>query len=106
MFASEGHVSLNRALIDKPELFSFDVVNLRPSWFVGVDSRKFRFIDVQWNGRKHPPPSTISAEIDVLADGKCGPAMQSPHDRLAQTCRELSTNAEENRDYPLSNSFQ
>jgi hypothetical protein len=47
------------------------------------------------------PNGTIGAEIDALEEEN----YQWPHTRLAQVCRRLSANAEENREYPLANEF-
>jgi len=101
VFPLEGHVSFVRAHIEKPELFSFYAIPLRPSWFVGVDARKFDFTDVKWYGMPGGLEGTLDEEIAALER----PGVESPHTLLAQACRRLSANAEENHEYPLANEF-
>jgi uncharacterized protein YjbI with pentapeptide repeats len=102
VFAPEGQVSFKRARIEKPELFSFDTIKLRPSWFVGVDARKFDFTAVDWDGLLKGFADTFDREIKGIREkGEPG----SPYDSLAQACRRLSANTEENREYPLANEF-
>jgi len=103
VFAPEGQVNFKRARIDKPDLFSFDTLRLRPSWFVGVDARKFDFTAVDWGGLLDGSANTLDREIKGIREkGETG----SPYVLLAQACRRLSANAEENREYPLANEFQ
>jgi uncharacterized protein YjbI with pentapeptide repeats len=106
LFAAEGQVSFKRARIDKPELFSFDTLLMRPSWFVGVDARKFDFTAVQWYGLSNGSAGTFDKAFDkeikgIREKGETG----SPYILLAQACRRLSANAEENHEYPLANEF-
>jgi uncharacterized protein YjbI with pentapeptide repeats len=90
--------------IEKPDLFSFHRVKLRPSWFINVDPRKFDFTDVQWPGQPGGPKVSLDDEIRSLQDRKIE-AFYDPYILLAQACRRLSANAEENREYPLANEF-
>jgi hypothetical protein len=102
VFAPKGQVSFKRARIDKPELFSFDTVRLRPSWFVGVDARKLDFTSVKWDGLLDGSANTLDREVKGIREtGETG----SPYVLLAQACRRLSANAEENREYPRANEF-
>jgi uncharacterized protein YjbI with pentapeptide repeats len=102
VFPLEGHVSFVRAHIEKPELFSFYATPLRPSWFVGVDARKFDFTDVKWYGMLGAD-GTLKEELSALE--KHYGVSVSPHTLLAQACRRLSANAEDNREFPLANEF-
>ena len=101
VFHPDGQVSFTRARMDKPELFSFDTVDLRSSWLVGVDARKFDFTDVKWYGMPGGLEGTFDEEIAALE--KRG--VEPPHTLLAQACRRLSANAEDNHEYPLANEF-
>jgi hypothetical protein len=76
---------------------------------VGVDARKFDFTAVQWYGLFHSNGSedtfdeAFDKEINGIREkGETG----SPYTLLAQACRRLSANAEDNREYPLANDFQ
>jgi uncharacterized protein YjbI with pentapeptide repeats len=102
VFALKGQVSFTRARIEKPEQFSFDTVQLRPSWLVGVDARKFDFTAVRWYGLLNGSASSFDEEIKRVADKEKG---RSAHKLLAQACQRLAANAEENRDYPTANEF-
>jgi uncharacterized protein YjbI with pentapeptide repeats len=102
VFDLEGQVSFTRARIEKPKQFSFDTVELRPSWLCGVDAREFKFTRVEWFGLPNGPEGTLDDEISLLQERE---GVKSPHTLLAQTCRELSINAEQNRDYRLSGEF-
>jgi uncharacterized protein YjbI with pentapeptide repeats len=102
VFAPEAQVSLRRARIEKPELFSFDTLRLHPSWLVGVDPRKFDFNGVGWYGLPNGPKGSFGDEIKrIRQKGEAG----SPYSLLAQACQRLAANTEENRDYPTANEF-
>jgi len=107
VFDSRSRVRFDRCQIDKPELFRFHNVVLRPSWFIDVDVRKVHFTDVKWYGLPNGPEGTLREEIDALREqGVDVPyGVASPHTLLAQACRRLSANAEESREYPLANEF-
>jgi uncharacterized protein YjbI with pentapeptide repeats len=87
--------------IDNPALLTFYKVFLRPHWFHGLDVRKVDFTEVQWRGLPGGPSGTLDEEINALKKQD----IKSPYGLLAQTCRRLSANAEENREYPLANEF-
>jgi uncharacterized protein YjbI with pentapeptide repeats len=99
----------NNTRIEKPEQFTFNTVLLHPCWFINADVRKVDFTDVAWYGMPGGPEGTLNGEIDALKK-RGGDALEkrgvgSPYTLLAQTCRRLSANAEENREYPLANEF-
>jgi len=56
---------------------------------------------VRWYGLPGGPGGTIDEEINALNER----GVESPYTRLAQACRDLSTNAEDHRQYPLANEF-
>jgi uncharacterized protein YjbI with pentapeptide repeats len=102
VFAPDGHVSFTRARVEKPELFSFDTLRLRPSWLVGVDARKFDFTAVEWYGMPNGPEGGLSDEISRVRQKE---QARFPHVLLEQACQKLAANAEENRQYPVANEF-
>jgi uncharacterized protein YjbI with pentapeptide repeats len=87
--------------VDKPERLRFNSVLLHPGCFINTDVRKVDFTDVKWYGMPGGPKGTLDEEIHALEDLD----VKSPHTLLAQACRRLSANAEENREYPLANEF-
>jgi uncharacterized protein YjbI with pentapeptide repeats len=102
VFASEAWATFDSVRIEKPEQFMFNTVLLHPAWFINADVRKVDFTDVKWYGMPGEiPEGTLDEEIHALEDRR----VQSPHTLLAQACRRLSANAEENREYPLANEF-
>src|SRR5215203_3210769 len=92
------------ARIEKPELFSFHRGRLRPSWFINVDPRRFDFTEVQWPGQPGGPKVTLDDEIRSLQNRNIQ-ASYNPYILLAQACRRLSANAEDNHEYPIANEF-
>jgi hypothetical protein len=101
VFASEARAWFHSVRIDKPELLTFNTVLLHPGWFINADVRKVDFTDVKWYGMPGGPEGRIEAEVKDLKDR----GVESPYTLLSQACRRLSTNAEENREYPLANEF-
>jgi hypothetical protein len=101
VFGSQAWAWFDHAQIDKPELLTFNTVALHPSWFINADVRKVNFTDVKWYGMPGGLNGKIEDEINALK----GEQVESPHTLLSQACRMLSTNAEENREYPLANEF-
>jgi hypothetical protein len=95
-------VSFTRARVEKPELFSFDTLRLRPSWLVGVDARKFDFTAVEWYGMPNGPEGGLNDEISRVHQKE---QARSPHVLLEQACQKLAANAEENRQYSVANEF-
>lgn len=101
VFASRAWAWFNYSRIEKPELLTFNSVLLHPGGFINTDIRKVDFTDVKWYGMPGGPEGTLDKEIDALKQR----GIESPHTLLAQACRRLSANAEENREYPLANEF-
>jgi uncharacterized protein YjbI with pentapeptide repeats len=102
VFGPQAQVGFDSCRLEKPELLTFNTVLLRPGWFINTDVRKVDFTNVKWYGLPGGPQGTLGDEIDAL---KQRGDIESPHTLLAQTCRRLSANAEENREYPLANEF-
>jgi hypothetical protein len=84
-------------------LLTLNNVRLHPGWFINADVRKVDFTDVKWYGMPGGPKGTLDEEIGAALKKHRGEG--SPYTLLAQACRRLSTNAEENREYPLANEF-
>jgi uncharacterized protein YjbI with pentapeptide repeats len=100
-FRSGAWARFNDCRIEKPGQFTFNTVLLHPCWFCNTDVRKVNFTDVKWYGMPGGPEGTLDREIYALKDR----GVESPHTLLAQACRRLSANAEENHEYPLANEF-
>jgi hypothetical protein len=111
IFGPQAWAWFDLCRIDKPELLEFNSVRLHPGWFINADVRKVNFTNVQWYGMPDGIEGTLDKEIDALTKGApdmCPdkpPSYESPYTLLAQACRRLSANAEENREYPLANEF-
>jgi len=88
-------LDLQFARIEKADRISFHSLHLRPSWFVNVDARSFRFAKVDWNWR------TIDEEIASVKK-----KMSSPHLILSTAYRNLALNAEENHSYEHASRFR
>jgi hypothetical protein len=101
VFGPGAWAHFDRPRIEKPELLTFNTVLLHPGWFINADVRKVDFTDVKWYGMPGGPEGTLDEEISALK--KRG--VESPNTLLAQACRRLSANAEENREYSLANEF-
>jgi hypothetical protein len=107
VFDTQAWVWFHDSRIEKPELLTFNTVLLHAGWFINTDVRKVNFTDVQWYGMPDgipgEPKGTLDEEIQALKDRDR--EIESPHTLLAQACRRLSANAEDNREYPLANEF-
>jgi hypothetical protein len=102
VFSPTAQVVLNGLRIEKPERVAFETVLLRPSWFVGVDARKFNFTDVTWHGLLDGSKGELDKEVEALQHRN---DVRAPYNQLSKACMSLSVNAEENRDYPTANEF-
>jgi hypothetical protein len=79
-------------------------VSLHPGWFINADVRKVNFTDVEWYGILGAK-GTLDRELSALEEHLEEDKVEARHTLLAQACRRLLTNAEENREYPLANEF-
>lgn len=87
-FGSDTELNFQFTTFEKPERVSFHTINLRPGWFVNVDSRKFEFTDAIFN-------YNLKDEIQRLEKSD----VALPHRLLAIACRQLADNAETNHRY-------
>jgi hypothetical protein len=101
VFASEAWAWFDSVRIEKPELLTFNTVLLHPGWFINADVRKVDFTDVKWYGMPGGLKGTLDDELTALEARE----VEARHTLLAQACRRLSANAEDNREYPLANEF-
>lgn len=89
-FGLKAELSFAHAQVDRPERISFHTVELKPSWFINVDSRRFVFINVNWN--------SVSIAKNIPVD--------DPPELLAIAYRNLAVNAEENHRYGEASTFR
>ena len=119
LFGVVSSLNLEFTRIEKPEHFVFHTLELRPDWFVNVDSRKFQFINVGWKWSGNTPSlqethrfSFIDDPFKSLRDW----LLQFPNlpnswsslqnKLLAITYRQLALNAEDNHRYEEASSFR
>jgi hypothetical protein len=98
VFAERLLMSFDAAIFEKPQRVTFHSTSLRPHWFINVDTRKFEFINVDWNWR----------DISIKQEIKRIPAtgVLQAHRLLAIACRNLAVNAEENHRYEEASRFR
>jgi hypothetical protein len=94
-FENQSYLDLQFARVEKPELVLFDRLDVRPHWFVNVDSRKFDFIIVTWS-------YDLPEEVAALKAKDVDPS----YHLLATACRRLAVNAEENHRYDEASRFR
>lgn len=104
VFGPGARMTLRNVRINKPEIVVFHTVDLRPSWFLNVDCRKFTFIDVFWKnldwdfGNKR-----LAKELKTLRDA----GSDDQKARLFEiAARQLAVNAEENNRYSEAAKFR
>src|ERR1044071_2581884 len=95
VFGDESSLLL-QSKFEKPDRITFHTVTLRVRWFIGVDARKFEFINVNWDWRN------IKQEIESLGIKN----VSSAHRLLAIAYRNLAVNAEENHRYEEASRFR
>jgi len=84
----QTHLEFQFAHVEKPDRVSFHTLELKPHWFVNVDSRKFEFTAVEFNYDLRDELERLK-KVDVSA----------PHRLLSIACRQLADNAETNHRY-------
>lgn len=89
-FGSKAELNFEHAQVDRPERISFHTVELKPSWFINVDSRRFVFTNVDW--------VSVSIAKNISA--------ADPPELLAIAYRNLAVNAEENHRYGEASTFR
>jgi uncharacterized protein YjbI with pentapeptide repeats len=106
VFGDTASLSLRSARIEAPEKLSFHSVRLRPNWFVGADSRKLSFTNIQWdsNGKD------VNAKLELLALSNEKNATHCPtfarYRLLSVACRQLADNAEGNNRFEEASMFR
>src|ERR1051326_1836479 len=95
VFEEKSALSLMHAQIEKSERVTFHTLWLRPHWFVNVDARKFKLVNVRWSNK------SIQDEIDALPE-----YIEYPHRLLSIAYRQLAVNAEENHRYGEASRFR
>lgn len=96
MLGETPRLNLQFAQMEKPERVSFHTLILRPNWFTNIDSRKFEFIDVDWNFR-------LKEELSECQYSFVGGA---PNRLLSIAYRQLADNAETNHRYLEASRFR
>src|SRR6266498_951582 len=94
-FGDQQRLNFKFAHFEKPDRVSFRTLDLKPHWFVHVDSRKFEFIDVEFR-------FVLNEELKYLNNAN----VIAPHRLLAIACRQLAANAEENHRYKQAADFR
>jgi len=106
VFGDAASLSLRNARIEAPEKLSFHSVRLRPNWFVGADSRKFTFTNIQWDSRGRD----VSAKYELMALNNDKNATHCPtvarFRLLSIACRQLADNAENNNRFEEASMFR
>jgi hypothetical protein len=87
-FGDQQQLNFQTAQFEKPDRVTFHTLDLRPHWFVNVDSRKFVFHDVEF---RFKPKKELKSLKNVLGGAH--------HRQLEIACRQLALNAEENHRY-------
>jgi hypothetical protein len=87
-FGDQQQLNFQTAQFEKPDRVSFHKLDLRPHWFVNVDSRRFVFHDVEFRFK-------LKKELKSLNDVFLGVHYR----QLEIACRQLALNAEENHRY-------
>jgi hypothetical protein len=93
-------VSFAAAIFEKPERAVFHTIRLRPHWFINVDSRKFTFINVDWDNLDER--GAIRNEFAALERNDRGHLSRL----LEVTFHQLAVNAEENNRYEEAANFR
>ncbi|NOT49139.1 MAG: pentapeptide repeat-containing protein [Acidobacteria bacterium] len=133
VFVKNASMSMRNTRVNKPEHLTFHTVDLRPNWFVNVDSRKFVFTDVKWinidwwrekgfwNNFRNLVHSTLlglrrfSTGKGEEANENIAEELKSLENRgfdlqrkrlLAIACRQLAVNAEDNNQYDDASKFR
>jgi len=96
--SKEAEFDFQYARIEKPERIAFHSLALRPYWFVNVDTRRFDFVNVDWQWKT----LSIESEVKKLEDKK----VTAVHRLLAIAFRDLALNAEEDQRFEEASRFR
>jgi hypothetical protein len=94
-FSDTASLDLQFVRVEKADRIAFHTVTLRPSWFVNVDPRSFRFTTVKWDWR------TVEEEIRNVKKKNL-----DPEHLLSIAYRNLAINAEESHLYDDASEFR
>lgn len=102
-FGKEGRLSFKEAAFEKASRISFLKMCLHPSWFIGVDSRKMVFTDIDWkNVNNNFKNENLFAELNKLKAIK----EENPKHVFKIACRQLAENAENNSNFEIASNFR
>lgn len=98
----ESRLDFQEAAFEKAVRVSFHTCQLRPHWFINVDSRKFVFTNVDWGTsiEKGDGNKNIKKELEGLGNGRENITL------LNIACRQLAVNAEDNNRYDEAAKFR
>lgn len=85
-------ISFQFARFEKPERVTFHTLDLRPHWFINIDSRRFDFTDVEFK-------YDLKKELESFELANPIHVQSNPHRVLAIAFRQLADNAEANHRY-------
>jgi uncharacterized protein YjbI with pentapeptide repeats len=101
VFFDRTDLNFEYVRIEKPEKVSFHTVDLRPYWFVNVDSRKFTFANIDW-GENFGKRKYKITELNSLEDR----GNKNSKELFKITCRQLAENAENNNRFEEASNFR
>ncbi|HEV7891429.1 MAG TPA: pentapeptide repeat-containing protein [Pyrinomonadaceae bacterium] len=103
VFSDKSPLEFHFPKIETSSHLSFHTVTLRPHWFVNVDTRKFEFINVNWDWRDISTKQEIRS---IAKDSLSKVDVLLTHRLMAIACRNLAVNAEENHRYEEASRFR
>lgn len=97
---NETTVDLQNVRLSNPERVSFANINLRPSWFIEIDSRKLNFVNVEWkNIGKVSAKKNVNVELRNIN-------LNNSKTLLKIACLQLAENAENNNRFEEASDFR
>jgi uncharacterized protein YjbI with pentapeptide repeats len=99
-YGFKKNLDLEYTRTEQPEKIYFHSINIRPHWFINIDTRKFNFINTKWVSRDFETFSITKELKDSKHSGI------SPDKLLKITFRQLAVNAEENNRFEEASSFR
>jgi uncharacterized protein YjbI with pentapeptide repeats len=88
VYGDQTQLGFEFAHFEMPDRVSFHTLDLKPGWFVNIDSRTFEFTDVDFK-------YALKDELNRLKKAE----VNAHHRMLSIACRRLADNAEENHRY-------
>jgi hypothetical protein len=105
-FSAKDGLNLRYAYIEKPEQITFNSVNLRPSWLVLCDARKFNLINVDWTEFISKKAKTVKNEIDYVKERLKNEDLKYCSNLLSLAYRQIAANSEENNHFEQASHFR